>query len=166
MGTGVVYQFPANTSLGPGLSVILAANAGIFQLRYGFSPFGQFTRHLSNSTEELVLADAFGNLIDFVEYSDQSPWPDADGNGSYLRLKDPSLDNTLAENWEASSDVITSIDEPASAISITIYPNPVRDFLTVRADIEISSLSLYDIRGNILLTTDGAGEEITIDMGN
>lgn len=166
MGTGVVYQFPANTSLGPGLSVILAANAGIFQLRYGFSPFGQFTRHLSNSTEELVLADAFGNLIDFVEYSDQSPWPYADGNGAYLRLKDPALDNTLAENWEASSDVITSIDEPASGIIITIYPNPVRDFLTVRADIEISSLSLYDIRGNILLTTDGTGEETTIDMGN
>ncbi|MEZ4998298.1 MAG: T9SS type A sorting domain-containing protein [Bacteroidales bacterium] len=135
-------------------------------MRYGFSPFGQFTRHLSNSTEELVLADAFGNLIDFVEYSDQSPWPYADGNGAYLRLKDPALDNTLAENWEASSDVITSIDEPASGISITIYPNPVRDFLTVRADIEISSLSLYDIRGNILLTTDGTGEEITIDMGN
>ena len=37
-GTGLVYQFPANSTLGPGLCVIIAANAAVFQTRYGFSP--------------------------------------------------------------------------------------------------------------------------------
>jgi len=164
MGTGIVYQFPANTSLGPGLCVILASNATVFNAKYGFSPFGQFTRHLSNSTEQLILADAFGNLIDYVEYYDVSPWPYADGNGAHLRLKDPSLDNSLAENWEASSDVITSVKEPVSDMAISVYPNPVRGILNISSETEISSISLYDLRGTILLTQECGGQTTVIDM--
>ncbi len=164
MGTGLVYQFPANATLGPGLCVILAANATVFQARYGFSPFGQFTRHLSNSSEKLVLADAFGNLIDFVEYSDQSPWPYADGNGSYLRLKGPALDNSLAENWEASSDVITSAEDRVSEVIFTLYPNPVSDLLTVRAENDMSNICVYDLRGTIMQSLECNSREITVDM--
>src|SRR5690606_36178848 len=112
------------------LCVIIASNATVFQSRHGFSPFGQFTRHLSNSSEKIMLADAFGNLIDIVEYSDRSPWPDADGNGTYLRLKDPALDNSVAENWEASSDVITTMEELSPDPEIKLYPNPVHEMLT------------------------------------
>ncbi|MGE5349029.1 MAG: CotH kinase family protein [Actinomycetota bacterium] len=164
MGTGFVYRFPANATLGPGLCVILASNATIFQSRYGFSPFGQFTRHLSNSSEKLVLADAFGNLIDFVEYSDQSPWPYADGNGSYLRLKHPDLDNSLAENWEASSDIITGREETSASGEISIYPNPVRDLLTIRAGTDISSICVYDIRGTIMWSQEVNSLQINLDM--
>jgi len=165
MGTGVVYQFPANSTLGPGLCVIIASNATVFQARYGFSPFGQFTRHLSNSSEILLIADAFGNQIDVVEYSDQSPWPNADGNGSYLRLKNTSLDNSLAENWEASSDIITTVEENAANGSFTLYPNPVRDILHINAEAEISSICIYDTRGAILLTQEVNSQETEIDIG-
>lgn len=164
MGTGLVYQFPANATLAPGLCVILAANATVFQSKYGFSPFGQFTRHLSNSDESLILADAFGNVIDRVDYSDKSPWPDADGNGSYLQLRDPALDNSLPASWEASGQVITSVDEDAAGVEISIYPNPASDLLTIRAATEISSICLYDIRGTILLTRHVEGPETVIDM--
>ena len=151
MGTGVVYQFPANSTLGPGLCVIIASNATAFQAKWGFSPFGQFTRHLSNSGEILLLADAFGNQIDIVEYSDQSPWPNADGNGYYLRLLQPSLDNNLPESWTASGEVITGTETATADIEFTVYPNPVRDILTVSSDKEISSISIYDIRGNHIM---------------
>jgi len=164
MGTGLAYQFPANTTLGPGLCVILASNATIFQAKYGFSPFGQFTRHLSNSGEALILADAFGNMIDMVEYSDGTPWPDADGNGSYLRLKGTSLDNSLAENWEASYDVITSADEPVADLALNLYPNPVGDLLTVRAETEISSICVYSLGGTIMLMQEANTREATVDM--
>ncbi len=163
-GTGLVYQFPSNSTLGPGLCVIIAANAAVFQSRYGFSPFGQFTRHLSNSGEMLLMADAFGNVIDMVEYSDRTPWPDADGNGSYIQLRDLALDNSLPESWEASNQVITSVTEPVEEGSINLYPNPVSDDLTVRAARDISSICLYDMRGTVILTQQVDGPEAVVDM--
>ena len=149
-GTGLVYCFPAGATLEPGLCVILASNATVFQSKYGFSPFGQFTRHLSNSTESLILADAFGNIIDSVVYSDRSPWPDADGNGYYLRLMDGASDNSLPESWIASADIITSADIPPAEISFSVYPNPASDLLHVTSATDISSISIYDIRGSLL----------------
>ncbi len=150
-GTGFVYQFPANATLGAGLCVIIASNATVFQSKYGFAPFGEFTRLLSNSGEKLVLSDAFGNVVDHVEYSDASPWPDADGNGYYLRLAELTLDNSLPESWTASNDVITSTEEPSAEIIFAVYPNPARDLLNITSGTEISSISIYDIRGSLLL---------------
>ncbi len=150
-GTGFVYQFPANATLGAGLCVIIASNATVFQSKYGFAPFGEFTRLLSNSGEKLVLSDAFGNVVDHVEYSDASPWPDADGNGYYLRLAGLTLDNSLPESWTASNDVITSTEEPSAEIIFAVYPNPARDLLNITSGTEISSISIYDIRGSLLL---------------
>ena len=149
-GTGLVYQFPANSTLGPGLCVILASNAAVFQSRYGFAPFGQYTRHLSNSSEALTLADAFGNVIDFVEYDDDNPWPDADGNGYYLALADSGFDNSLPESWTASNGVITSIEIPSAEAEFEVYPNPFRDILSISSESEISSICLYDMQGRIL----------------
>ena len=163
-GTGLIYSFPAGTTLAPGLCVILAANATIFQSRYGFSPFGQFTRQLSNSTESLILADAFGNIIDSVVYSDQSPWPDTDGNGYYLRLKDLALDNSLPESWEASGEIITSVQAPVEGISLTVYPNPVSDVLYITSETDISSISIYDIRGGLLLSQHHGSTDYMADV--
>jgi hypothetical protein len=106
-GTGFVYQFPVNSFLGQYGSVLLASNSMYFQLEYGFVPYGQFTRHLSNKSENLILLDAFGNIIDNVNYSDSLPWPDADGNGYYLELPDINLDNSLASSWKASKATLT-----------------------------------------------------------
>jgi hypothetical protein len=99
-----------------------------------------------------------------VEYSDNSPWPAADGNGAYLHLKDHGLDNSVAENWEASSDVITAVDELSPDPEITLYPNPVHETLTVRTGSGISSICIYDLRGSILVTQEGNGNEVSVDM--
>lgn len=96
-GTGFGYQFPVNSFLGPYKSLVLASNTEYFQLKYDFKPFGQFSRYLSNKSENLLLLDAFGNIIDNVNYSDSFPWPDADGNGYYLELPEASLDNSVFE---------------------------------------------------------------------
>ncbi len=163
-GTGFVYQFPANTTLGAGLCVIIASNATVFQSKYGFAPFGEFTRLLSNSGEQLVLSDAFGNVVDHVEYSDASPWPDADGNGYYLMLAGLTLDNSLPESWTASNDLITSMDTPAAGINFTIFPNPVRDILSISSEMEISSISIYDIRGNRIMVLRCDDSLCTVDV--
>jgi hypothetical protein len=87
-GTGFIYQFPSYTLLKPGAIQILANNSYAFKMVYGFAPSGEFTRNLSDSGEELMLADGYGNIIDYVKYSDTIPWPEADGNGYYLELAD------------------------------------------------------------------------------
>jgi hypothetical protein len=163
-GTGFIYQFPANSTIGPKASVILSSNSAAFLSRYGFAPFGQFTRHLSNSSENLVLTDGFGNVIDNVLYSDSVPWPDADGNGYYLKLKDVILDNNLPSSWTASNDIITAVEEFRAGSVLSIYPNPAGDFVTITSDSWLMSVSLYDLQGRLLMTKPGEGEKCEIDI--
>jgi hypothetical protein len=52
--------------------------------------------------KKIVLADAYGNTIDSVEYFDADPWPtSADGGGTYLDLVNTALDNNIASSWVA-----------------------------------------------------------------
>jgi hypothetical protein len=99
-GLGLSYQFPPNTSVDAGGFLVIASNPTAFAAKYGFQPFGQFTRNLSNRSQRLLLSDAFGNIIDDVTYSDSAPWPtSADGGGKSLELKTPLADNNHAANW-------------------------------------------------------------------
>jgi len=146
-GTGLVYQFPPNTSIGPYSSIILASNHQIFRLRYGFSPFGEFTRHLSNQGQNIILSDGFGNIIDNVSYQDTVPWPEADGNGYYLKLIDTGLDNNDPSSWIASNDVITSSEYPDPLAEVLVYPNPVSEILFIEAGFEMKTIILADLYG-------------------
>ncbi len=163
-GTGLVYQFPANSTLGPGLCVILASNAAEFQKKYGFAPYGQFTRQLSNNSQTIILADGFGNIIDNVTYLDASPWPVADGNGFFLKLTDINLDNSLASSWIASNEIITAADDLPFAGSLRIFPNPVADRLRIQADRPLKSVIMTDMRGRMLFTFEPGTVSYEIDM--
>jgi hypothetical protein len=49
------------------------------------------------------LYNSSGLIVDSVAYDDTLPWPtQADGNGPTLELINPSLDNSMSENWSAS----------------------------------------------------------------
>jgi hypothetical protein len=64
----------------------------IGELGFGFGP-----------DDEVRLYDADSLLVDFVDYSNQPPWPtEPDGGGPSLELLDPFLDNALPESWRAS----------------------------------------------------------------
>ena len=163
-GTGFVYQFPANSKLSPFSSVFLASNSRSFQLKYGFIPYGEFMQHLSNKSENLILSDAFGNMIDNVIYSDSVPWPDADGNGFYLLLPDASLDNNIAGNWTISDDQTLSDAEISAGSGVMFTPNPVNDILKVKSPYLIRSLSLFDIHGRLLKNININSETCEVDM--
>jgi len=85
-----------------------------------------------------------------VHYHDTIPWPDVDGNGLYLKLADLALDNSLASSWSASDEVIVSVEDLPGALSLRLYPNPVRDFLHVEAGVEIRLLQITDMQGRSL----------------
>jgi hypothetical protein len=163
-GTGFVYQFPAFSQIFPGSRKILASNSTVFLAKYGIPASGQFTRNLSNKGEKLVLADGFGNVIDSVSYSSLPPWPNADGNGSYLQLTDPDSDNSIGSNWIASTNTIVSVKEVLNSTHLKFYPTPVKDYLTIESTGTIKSLELFDFQGRLIRKTEVNSEMYKLDM--
>ena len=130
---GISYQFSANASVLSNQKIYLCSNAIAFQNYYGLTPFGVFTRNLSNKSYKITLSDAFGNTIDQVEYKDNTPWPeDADGTGSYLQLVDLNSDNSLAVNWIASMQSLSTENIASSQQELIIYPNPTKGPITIK----------------------------------
>ena len=86
--------------------IVLARNADTFE---GSISHGGTS--LLNDGDSLVLTDSSGQVVDSVTYSDgfqgdDDPWPQgADAEGSTLELIAPDLDNSLAENWQASFEI-------------------------------------------------------------
>jgi hypothetical protein len=159
---GISYKFPANATIAAGQSLFLVSNPAVFQAEYGMTAFGQFTRNLSNSSQKLVLADGFGNVIDTVEYDDESPWPDADGNGNYLQLINTSLDNALASSWMAANNNVL-VNTVFESNRFVAYPNPFTQQLTVRDPNGIESVSIYNVSGQEIYHTTTTSPELTID---
>lgn len=66
--------------------------------------------------------------------------------------------------------VVTAIEEAKGInLSVTAYPNPTTDYLTLSIDkFEISNLTyqLYDMNGKLLQTKKMTGTETQIDMSN
>lgn len=164
-GLGLAYQFPSGVYLAGGETVFLASDASAFQQTYGFAPFGQFSRNLSNSDQLLTLLDAFGNEIDRVHYRDDAPWPDADGNGRYLRLISVDLDNSLASSWEAVGSPLVGVEEAAFAgHGITVFPNPAADRVLVKATQAMNVLEITDLQGRVVYRNAPEGLEAEVDL--
>src|SRR5262249_22753582 len=73
---------------------------------YGVTSLGPWTGSLSNSGEDVTIADAAGNTLDDVDYGAGFPWPlvgDSPGPGYSIELINPTLDNNLGGNWRSYS---------------------------------------------------------------
>jgi hypothetical protein len=166
-GTGFAYQFPSYTLLPQGV-LQLANNPATFRQRYGYYPFGEFVHNLSNTGKKITLADAYGNVIDEVEYSNQEPWPNVAGNGYHLKLISPYLDNNLPSSWIASDEqietnIVVGVEETNIA-EIKIYPNPADNQLTITSSNIISDLKLFDLQGRLLEIFNSGSSTITVDL--
>ncbi|MBK8883050.1 MAG: CotH kinase family protein [Bacteroidales bacterium] len=165
-GTGFVYNFRLNNIADPGQTIILAGNSEVFMAKYGFYPSGQFTRSLSNTGEDLILSDGFGNEIDRVQYSDLPPWPDVKANGLYLELVNPLSDNNIASSWRAASSLLVSVNDIEDFNSLRLYPSPVNDLLTIENETIMLYVELYDIMGTKLQTLRINSECCNLDMSS
>lgn len=162
---GLSYQFAYNAAIEGNGHIFLASNSTAFQNKYGFAPFGQFTRNLSNKSQKMVLADAYGNIIDTVEYFDTDPWPvAADGNGSYLELISTTLDNNLASSWVASSSDTLSAKSFLALSSLSIYPNPVTNTLTIESSEPLNGFKLFNVYGALIYESKEKSETIHADL--
>ena len=162
---GLTYQFPDGAHLAGRQAVVICSDSLLFSEYYQITPFGQYMRKLDNKSENLVLADAWGNIIDQVHYSDSEPWPtEADGNGPYLQLKDLDLDNSLAENWTTGND-LTGLNEFADNQSFTIYPNPTSGRIHIALEENATHCQIMDLMGNILQETTPSNSVFDLDLG-
>jgi hypothetical protein len=145
--------------LAAGKSIYIASSAKVFEQFWGIKAFGQFSRNLGNDTENLLLVDGFGNVIDRVNYTDVAPWPlDADGKGPFMELNDWFSDNNNPVNWK-SSNVVSDAPVLYAENSIRIYPLPARDVLTVSSSAAmIQRIEITDITGRIVLSQESENE--------
>lgn len=151
---GVTYSFPSGSTLAAHDSLVLCSDARAFRSYYNTEPFGQYTRNLSNKSENLVLADAWGNIIDQVHYYDDDPWPwQADGEGPYLQLIDLDSDNSLPENWTIGYD-LTGVSETMAGQGFKVFPNPAHDRIRVvfSGDAISQEFRIMNLMGQIVMT--------------
>lgn len=100
---GVELILPDGTVLPAGSFLVIANDSAGFHGHYGFPAHFIFDGGLKNSSEQVEFSAPDSTVIDAVTFSDSDPWPTApDGNGPSLELIEPTLDNSLAENWQAS----------------------------------------------------------------
>ncbi|MCX6184694.1 MAG: CotH kinase family protein, partial [Flavobacterium sp.] len=161
---GFSYQFPANSTIGANQRIYLASNPAIFQSIYGSTAFGQFYRNLANSSEKLIMADAFGNTIDEVTYDDAAPWPDADGNGAYLQLISTSLDNALASSWVANSSGNLPNTSFEYGQSLQISPNPVQSRMELSSLYSIGTVRIFSSLGQELIGLTTTANKLEVDL--
>jgi hypothetical protein len=161
---GITYRFPDNAHIEGHEAIVLCSDSLMFTEYYNTTPFGQYTRKLSNKSENLVLADAWGNIIDQVHYSDSLPWPmEADGEGPYLQLKDLDADNSLAENWTTGDD-LTGIKKFTESQNIALYPNPTSGKIHVALSENVIRCQIIDLMGNILQETSPSNSVFDLDL--
>lgn len=128
---GMTYVFPAGSSIAAHDALVLCSDSLAFVDYYRMTPFGQYTRNLSNKSQDLVLANAWGEVIDEVHYYDDAPWPwEADGDGPYLQLIDLDMDNSLPESWTLGYD-LTGVSEGQVSVGFRVYPNPTDGVITI-----------------------------------
>ncbi len=160
---GLTYQFPNGSHLAGRQAVVICSDSLLFSEYYHVTPFGQYMRKLDNKSENLVLVDAWGNVIDQVHYSDSDPWPtEADGNGPFLQLKDLDSDNSLAENWTISYD-LTGIEEEPQVLT-HLYPNPTSGMIHIALEGNAIHCQIMDLMGNILLESSPSNSAFNLDL--
>lgn len=160
---GITYSFPAGSTIDGHEALMLCSDSLAFKDYYHIEPFGQYTRNLSNKSENLVLADAWGNIIDEVHYYDSDPWPwEADGEGAYLELIDLDLDNSLPESWTVGYDV-TGVSENETANGYRVFPNPTIGMLTIVGG--LGKYCITNMLGQVLMSGTVTSDHHPIDMG-
>ena len=138
-----IYHFPEGFVLAKNNYVVVCNEVDSFTTQYPttWNYRGNFDFGLNNSHEVLRLFDSKMNLVDYVEYTNESPWPvEPDGEGYTLQLINPNLNNSLAQNWEASSEIMgtpgfsnfeSSVPDFENNKSLKIFPNPSDGFVRI-----------------------------------
>ena len=105
---GFSYTFPAGASIPAHGYIVVTRDSSEFFAQHGhYADYsGGWTGSLSNSGEDITIADSSGATMDSVMYDDNSSWSHTSaadgGDGFSLELKHSHMDNNLPLSWAAS----------------------------------------------------------------
>lgn len=163
------FTFDEGTLLEPDSYLILTRDSTLFSQLFPEveNKTGDMDFGLSGDGELIRLYDETGNIIDELTYNDKSPWPiEADGLGATLALSNPGFDNSLGENWAASSGhgtpgkmndgiFVSNEEHKEETVPVGInlsqnYPNPFNPETVIEYSLNkpaFVKLSIYDLQG-------------------
>lgn len=122
------WSFPSGTTIGPGEYVIVWADNDSSQT--GFHA----NFKISASGESIFLSDASGNVLDEVVFGEQET------DVSYGRFPNGTGDfQTMTPTFGAMNSGVSSTSSAFAKTHIAVYPNPVREMLTIELKDAISS---------------------------
>jgi hypothetical protein len=119
MVDGIGFTFDPATTIGPGEEVIIVDTDSPKTPATAYGPFGEGTV-LDSAGETITLGWPDTPDFDYVpyvtmdeiEYDDEPPWPNADGNGLSLRRINNSTFGNDPANWEAVAPDYTPWGDP------------------------------------------------------
>ncbi len=170
---GIDYTFDSDELVYPGKGIVLTNDTALFFKQYRFNAYGQFRKKLSNEGDTIILRNNLNLTVDSVSYSRSAPWPVIPGDGYSIKLIDPLLDNSLAENWKVSDKKHGTPYRPevTQQLEALIFPNPVRDFAIISLGTSELSFSkfgieIYNHAGLLVKTlkTESYNSEIILDI--
>ena len=97
-----IHTIEDNIVMSPGEFKVLGNNSnsgnnGGLTIDYQYSDIS-----LGNGSDELIILDPDGMVIDSVGWDNGATFPDPNG-GASMALSDPTLDNSLGSNWQEST---------------------------------------------------------------
>ena len=123
--SGDGFTIPPNTIIAANDYIVFAENTTQFQFVNNCVPnfSGPTLNNLPNNGDIITLYNSNGCLVDSVRYDDKLPWTDAaDGTGFTLELINNNLDNSIATNWAASTQINGSAGYPNQQANPVICP--------------------------------------------
>jgi hypothetical protein len=162
------FTFPSDIILSPDMFIVVCRDITAFRqyVPEVKNVTGDLNFGLSSSGDDINLYDPQRNMIDFVNFTPNAPWPtDANGTGSSIELISPFLDNNAGVNWRTGpyggtpgernfvTGVTSTEGNSSSGCTMSCFPNPFRDFTTIRIEIINPGrykLEVYDMQGRLL----------------
>ena len=116
---------------------------------------------LSSDGEELILSDTMGSVLDLVSFTAQEPDTSygrlPNGSGAFFKM------NPTFEAY--NSQEISGGDPDVSTIQILIYPNPVKNLLSIETDIaDQLSIEIISLGGQIIYRRTMDANSAQIDL--
>jgi hypothetical protein len=107
--TGIIFEFPANTTIEAGAFFVLVPEleTAQFTATYPGARYqGTYLNKLDGAGEKLAMVDILSVQFYEVTYNDSFPWPTSpDGLGFSLTILDPLGDPDDFANWRASGAI-------------------------------------------------------------